>query len=41
VVLIAGKGHEKQQILGFTTIPFDDVAIALSALGEIGYGGEQ
>jgi UDP-N-acetylmuramoyl-L-alanyl-D-glutamate--2,6-diaminopimelate ligase len=41
VVLIAGKGHEKEQILGFTTIPFDDVAIALSALGEIGYGGEQ
>jgi UDP-N-acetylmuramoyl-L-alanyl-D-glutamate--2,6-diaminopimelate ligase len=41
VVLIAGKGHEKEQILGFTTIPFDDVAIALSALIEIGYGGEQ
>jgi UDP-N-acetylmuramoyl-L-alanyl-D-glutamate--2,6-diaminopimelate ligase len=41
VVLIAGKGHEKEQILGFTTIPFDDVAIALSTLREIGYGGEQ
>jgi UDP-N-acetylmuramoyl-L-alanyl-D-glutamate--2,6-diaminopimelate ligase len=39
VVLIAGKGHEKEQILGFTTIPFDDVEIALSALGEMGYGG--
>jgi UDP-N-acetylmuramoyl-L-alanyl-D-glutamate--2,6-diaminopimelate ligase len=39
VVLIAGKGHEKEQILGFTTIPFDDVEIALSALREMGYGG--
>ncbi|MGD0293490.1 MAG: UDP-N-acetylmuramoyl-L-alanyl-D-glutamate--2,6-diaminopimelate ligase [Terracidiphilus sp.] len=39
VVLIAGKGHEQVQILGFTTIPFDDVKIALSALGEMGYGG--
>jgi UDP-N-acetylmuramoyl-L-alanyl-D-glutamate--2,6-diaminopimelate ligase len=38
VVLIAGKGHEKEQILGFTTIPFDDVEIALSALRKIGYG---
>ena len=26
-------------ILGSTTIPFDDVKIALSALGEMGYGG--
>jgi UDP-N-acetylmuramoyl-L-alanyl-D-glutamate--2,6-diaminopimelate ligase len=39
VVLIAGKGHEKEQILGYTTIPFDDVEIALSALGEMDYGG--
>ena len=41
VVLIAGKGHEKEQIVGFTAIPFDDVKIALSALGEIGYRGKQ
>jgi len=43
VVLLAGKGHEKEQIIGFTAIPFDDVEIALSALGEMGskmgYGG--
>ncbi len=38
VVLIAGKGHEKEQILGFTTIPFDDVEIALFALRKMGYG---
>jgi UDP-N-acetylmuramoyl-L-alanyl-D-glutamate--2,6-diaminopimelate ligase len=39
VVLLAGKGHEKEQIIGFTAVPFDDVEIALSALGEMGYGG--
>jgi UDP-N-acetylmuramoyl-L-alanyl-D-glutamate--2,6-diaminopimelate ligase len=39
VVLIAGKGHEKEQILADGPIPFDDAKIALSALGEMGYGG--
>ena len=39
VVLLAGKGHEKEQIIGFTAIPFDDAQIALSALREMGYGG--
>ena len=37
VVLIAGKGHEKEQILAGRTIPFDDAEIALSMLGELGY----
>jgi UDP-N-acetylmuramoyl-L-alanyl-D-glutamate--2,6-diaminopimelate ligase len=38
VVLLAGKGHEKEQIIGFTSIPFDDAKVALSALRELGYG---
>jgi UDP-N-acetylmuramoyl-L-alanyl-D-glutamate--2,6-diaminopimelate ligase len=41
VVLIAGKGHEKEQILACRTIPFDDAEVALSILGELGYRGEQ
>jgi UDP-N-acetylmuramoyl-L-alanyl-D-glutamate--2,6-diaminopimelate ligase len=37
VVLIAGKGHETEQILAGRTIPFDDAQVALSMLRELGY----
>ena len=32
VVLIAGKGHEKYQVIGDRSLPFDDVAVAQAAL---------
>ncbi len=33
LLLIAGKGHEKQQVIGDRALPFDDVEIARAALG--------
>ncbi len=36
VVLLAGKGHEKEQILNGRTIPFDDTEVALATLCELG-----
>ena len=39
VVLIAGKGHEKEQVLRDGAIFFDDTQVALSALRALGYGG--
>ncbi len=32
VVIIAGKGHEQGQIIGGTTLPFDDATVAAEAL---------
>ena len=34
VVLIAGKGHEKYQVIGAQVLPFDDVAVARGALAK-------
>ena len=41
VVLLAGKGHEKVQILRQHASFFDDAQVAISALHALGYGGEQ
>ena len=32
LILIAGKGHEKYQVIGDRTLPFDDVEVARAAL---------
>jgi UDP-N-acetylmuramoyl-L-alanyl-D-glutamate--2,6-diaminopimelate ligase len=32
LVLVAGKGHEKYQVIGSQVLPFDDVAVAREAL---------
>ncbi|NQT18517.1 MAG: UDP-N-acetylmuramoyl-L-alanyl-D-glutamate--2,6-diaminopimelate ligase [Planctomycetes bacterium] len=41
VVLIAGKGHETYQVLGNTTIPYDDRKKATEALEELKIGKQK
>jgi UDP-N-acetylmuramoyl-L-alanyl-D-glutamate--2,6-diaminopimelate ligase len=41
VVLLAGKGHEKEQFLRDGAIFFDDAQVALFALRALGYGDRQ
>jgi len=41
IVLIAGKGHEKIQVLPTGPVPFDDVQVAREALQELGYSAQQ
>jgi UDP-N-acetylmuramoyl-L-alanyl-D-glutamate--2,6-diaminopimelate ligase len=35
IVLLAGKGHEKVQVIGERTLPFDDVTVAHAVLQEM------
>jgi UDP-N-acetylmuramoyl-L-alanyl-D-glutamate--2,6-diaminopimelate ligase len=37
VVLLAGKGHEQEQVLADRTVPFNDAEIARTTLAELGY----
>jgi UDP-N-acetylmuramoyl-L-alanyl-D-glutamate--2,6-diaminopimelate ligase len=37
IVLIAGKGHEQVQVIGASSIPFDDKQVAAQALRDLGH----
>jgi UDP-N-acetylmuramoyl-L-alanyl-D-glutamate--2,6-diaminopimelate ligase len=38
IVLLAGKGHEQQQIGREGAVPFNDAAVAREVLAQLGYG---
>jgi len=40
IVLLAGKGHERVQIVGNTSIPFEDRRVATEVLRDLGYDGK-
>ena len=41
IVLLAGKGHEKVQILPTGVIPFDDAEVAATSLSDIGFSSNE
>lgn len=38
-VLLAGKGHERRQVIGSELVPWNDAEVALRVLTEMGYSG--
>jgi UDP-N-acetylmuramoyl-L-alanyl-D-glutamate--2,6-diaminopimelate ligase len=41
IVLLAGKGHEKVQILPTGVVPFDDAEVAATSLSDIGFSSQE
>jgi UDP-N-acetylmuramoyl-L-alanyl-D-glutamate--2,6-diaminopimelate ligase len=41
IVLLAGKGHEKVQILPTGVVPFDDAEVAADSLADIGFSSKE
>jgi UDP-N-acetylmuramoyl-L-alanyl-D-glutamate--2,6-diaminopimelate ligase len=41
IVVLAGKGHERVQVMGTSNLPFDDRQVAREALRNLGYPGDR